>query len=201
MTTRADQFFAGDCVFAFGAANVESMPPPHLPEFALIGRSNVGKSSLFNALTGRPSAHVSATPGRTQQLNFFLLSRRCYLVDVPGYGFAKAPKAKITAWQNLLRGYLRKRTVLQQLFVLIDARHGVVKTDTAMLDELDRVARGYRVLLTKCDMLKPEALAKVQTSVEAVLRRHPAAYPEAILTSAKYNTGIALLRKTIFECL
>ncbi len=198
MTTRADQFFA-DCSFAFGAATLGALPPPHLPEFALIGRSNVGKSSLLNALTGQKMAYVSATPGRTQQLNFFLLSRRCYLVDVPGYGFAKAPKTRIAAWQNLLKVYLRERTSLRRVFALIDARHGITPTDETMLTTLDRAAQSYQIVLTKCDALKPEALEAIRAGVETGLRRHTAAYPEILSTSASRNIGIELMRKTIFN--
>ena len=202
MTTRADKFFTTDTAFAFGAANAGALPPPHLPEFALIGRSNVGKSSLLNALTGQARlAHISATPGRTRQLNFYLVNRRCYLVDVPGYGFAKAPKAQIAAWQNLLRLYLRKRTVLKRIFVLIDARHGVTKTDHVMLSEIDRMAQVYQIVLTKCDAVKPAELETTIAAVQTALIMHPAAYPDMLTTSAERNIGIELLRKTIFNYL
>ncbi|MGB4101881.1 MAG: ribosome biogenesis GTP-binding protein YihA/YsxC [Alphaproteobacteria bacterium] len=202
MATRADKFFTTAPEFAFGVATAASMPPPHLPEFALIGRSNVGKSSLLNALTGQTRlAHVSATPGRTRQLNFYRIDRRCYLVDVPGYGFAKAPKEQIAAWQKLLHRYLRDRTTLKRIFALIDARHGITKTDHAMLDEIDRMAQGYQIILTKCDAVKPGELAATETAVHAALVRHPAAYPDMLMTSAERKIGIDLLRKTIFNYL
>lgn len=199
MTTRAEKFFA-DAAFAFGAANAEALPPPHLPEFALLGRSNVGKSSLLNALTGqRRLAHVSATPGRTQQVNFYLVNRRLYLVDVPGYGFAQAPKGKITAWQNLLRHYLRTRPTLKRVFVLIDARHGVTRTDDAMLDTLDRLARGYQIVLTKTDAVLQAKLPDTLAAVQVALAHHPAAHPELLPCSALRGDGIEVLRKTILD--
>lgn len=202
MATRADKFFTADTSFAFGADNAAALPPPHLPEFALIGRSNVGKSSLLNALTGQARlAHVSTRPGRTQQLNFYRVNRRCYLVDVPGYGFANAPKAKIAAWQALLKLYLRKRDVLKRIFVLVDARHGVTKTDHTMLTEIDRMAQSYQIILTKCDALKPAELEATIAGVLVALQPHPAAYPEILTTSAERNIGIELLRKTILNYL
>lgn len=198
--TRADKFFTGDCVFAFGADNTDALPPPHLPEFAFIGRSNVGKSSLLNALTGQAKlAHVSATPGRTQQLNFFCLQRRCYLVDVPGYGYAKAPKAKAARWQATLRAYLRGRTVLKRTFVLIDARHGILAADTAMLKDLDQAAQSYQIVLTKTDAVTPAALAVMQEATLTVLQKHPAAFPEILHTSSATQQGITALRTVIVE--
>ncbi len=202
MATRADKFFTTETEFAFGAANASALPPPHLPEFALIGRSNVGKSSLLNALVGQARlAHVSATPGRTRQLNFYRVNRRCYLVDVPGYGFAKAPKEQSAAWLKLLRLYLRQRTTLKRIFVLIDARHGVTKTDHTMLSEIDRMAQSYQIILTKCDAVKPKDLDATRDAVLEALIPHPAAYPDMLFTSAERNIGIELLRKTILNYL
>ncbi|MEJ0063236.1 MAG: ribosome biogenesis GTP-binding protein YihA/YsxC [Alphaproteobacteria bacterium] len=199
--TRADKFFAGECDFAFGAATAAAMPPPHLPEFVFIGRSNAGKSSLLNALTGRKLAHVSTTPGRTQQLNFFRLERRCYLVDVPGYGFAKAPKVKAAAWQSLLRLYLRERRTLKRVFALIDSRHGITATDQEMLATLDRAAQLYQIVLTKTDLTPPEAQEKILEETRQKLTKHPAAYAELLSTSATRNTGMTGLRTVIFNLL
>lgn len=202
MATRADQFFTGDCVFAFGAATPAALPPPHLPEFAFIGRSNAGKSSLLNALTGQAKlAHVSATPGRTQQLNFFRLNDRCYLVDVPGYGYAKAAKNKVAGWQGTLKHYLRARPVLKRIFVLIDARHGIIGTDETMLTELDRAAQSYQIVLTKADEVPPAQHAALQEATLALARQHVAAFPELLITSSKNKLGITALRTVIHSLL
>jgi GTP-binding protein len=202
MATRADAFFTGDCDFAYGANNVAALPPPHLPEFAFIGRSNVGKSSLLNALTGRAKlAHVSSTPGRTQQLNFFLLQRRCYLVDVPGYGYAKAPKGKAAGWQNTLKFYLRGRTVLKRTFVLIDGRHGILAADEAMLTTLDQAAQSYQIILTKLDAVPAANHAALQDATQLKLKTHTAAFPDLLLTSSDTQFGITALRTVIYECL
>lgn len=202
MTTRADAFFTGACVFAYGAAQPAALPPPFLPEFVFIGRSNAGKSSLLNALTGQSRlAHVSATPGRTQQLNFFRLQDRCYLVDVPGYGYAKAPKNKVAGWQGTLKHYLRTRTVLKRCFVLIDARHGIIGTDETMLDELDRAAQLYQIILTKTDAVAATTLPALCEKISAQLKPHPAAYGEILLTSSQNGDGISALRSVIFALL
>ncbi len=202
MATRADQFFTGECVFAFGAATPTALPPPHLPEFAFIGRSNAGKSSLLNALTGQAKlAHVSATPGRTQQLNFFRLNDRCYLVDVPGYGYAKAAKNKVAGWQGTLKHYLRARPVLKRIFVLIDARHGILAADETMLTELDRAAQSYQIVLTKADAVPPAQHAALQEATLALASKHVAAFPELLITSSKSKLGITPLRTVIYGLL
>lgn len=202
MTTRADAFFTGGCVFAFGAAQPSALPPPHLPEFVFIGRSNAGKSSLLNALTGQSKlAHVSATPGRTQQLNFFRLQDRCYLVDVPGYGYAKAPKNKVAGWQGTLKHYLRSRTVLKRCFVLIDARHGIIGTDETMLDELNRAAQLYQIVLTKVDAVATANLPALLEKTSTQLKKHPAAYGDILVTSSQTGHGIGALRTVVFSLL
>ena len=204
MSTRADRFFTtpGGCVFAFGAAVPQALPPAHLPEFAFIGRSNAGKSSLLNALTGQARlAHVSSTPGRTQQLNFFRLANRCYLVDVPGYGYAKAAKGKVMGWQGTLKHYLRSRTVLKRIFVLIDARHGILAADEVMLTELDRAAQSYEIVFTKADEDTPAALEALIAATQQKLVKHTAAFPEHLVTSSVNKTGITALRSIIMEML
>ncbi len=200
--TRADKFFASECVFAFGADKPSALPPPHLAEFVFIGRSNAGKSSLLNALTGQARlAHVSTTPGRTQQLNFFRLAGRCFLVDVPGYGFAKAPKTKVDGWQGTLKHYLRSRTVLKRIFVLIDSRHGIIGTDETMLTELDRAAQSYQIIFTKVDEIKPERFESLKEETTVKLKKHTAAYPEFMFTSSKTQYGITALRTIMHEML
>jgi GTP-binding protein len=202
VSTRADSFFTGPCDFAFGAATIGALPPISLPEFAFIGRSNVGKSSLLNALTAKAKlADVSSTPGRTQQLNFFRLGRRCFLVDVPGYGFAKAPKEKVAVWQNTLRHYLRERTSLRRSFVLIDARHGLLKADFDMFATLDEAAQSYQLVLTKTDQIEQAELAALDKSILSELKHHPAAYPEIMASSSKAGTGITALRSLVFALL
>ncbi len=202
MATRADAFFTGGCVFAYGAAQPAMLPLPHLPEFVFIGRSNAGKSSLMNALTGQSRlAHVSSTPGRTQQLNFFRLQDRCYLVDVPGYGYAKAPKNKVAGWQGTLKHYLRTRTVLKRCFVLIDARHGIIGTDETMLEELDRAAQLYQIVLTKSDAIAAADLPALLVQTGVKLKRHPAAYEDILVTSSQAGQGISALRSVIFGLL
>ncbi len=204
MSTRADKFFTtpDTCVFAFGAATPQALPPPHLPEFAFIGRSNAGKSSLLNALTGQAKlAHVSATPGRTQQLNFFRLAGRCYLVDVPGYGYAKAAKSKVAGWQGTLKHYLRSRTVLKRIFVLIDARHGILAADETMLTELDRAAQSYQIVLTKADEVPPSQYEALLADTRLKLTKHTAAFPEQLITSSHSKLGITALRTIICDIL
>ncbi|PJK31367.1 ribosome biogenesis GTP-binding protein YihA/YsxC [Minwuia thermotolerans] len=187
--------FAAECRFVISVAWLEQLPPADLPEVAFIGRSNVGKSSLVNALTGRKAlAKTSNTPGRTQQLNFFDLDGRLMLVDLPGYGFAKAPKGAVEAWTRLIRAYLRGRPNLLRVCLLIDARHGIKKPDEEFMDMLDKAAVVYQVVLTKTDKLKSGELAKVSADTEARLKRRVAAFPRQIATSAEKGDGIADLR-------
>lgn len=190
--------FAGECQFVAGADRVEALPPLGLPEIAFAGRSNVGKSSLINALTGRTSlARISHTPGRTQQLNFFDLGGRLLLVDMPGFGFARVAKSKIRDWAGLIERYLRGRTTLRRVCLLIDARHGIMKADRAFMERLDAAAVSYQVVLTKCDELKPGELERRLAEVRAELARHPAAHPDVIATSAHAAAGIAELRAAL----
>ncbi len=189
------QLFAQECTFMLGVASLVQLPEPDLPEVALIGRSNVGKSSLLSALTGRKTlARVSNTPGRTQQINFFNLGNRLWLVDLPGYGFAEAPQPMVAAWTKMIRAYLKGRLTLRRVGLLIDSRHGVKKTDAEMMKMLDNAAVPYRVVMTKTDKIGPLALAKVTEAVQKMLVKHPAAAPIPLATSSETGVGIAALR-------
>jgi GTP-binding protein len=187
--------FAKDCRFVAGATNAAILPPPSLPEVAFAGRSNVGKSSLVNALTGRRTlARVSNTPGRTQQINFFDLGGRLMLVDLPGYGYAAAGRSKVEAWSALIALYLKGRPTLRRLCLLIDARHGLKDVDRATMRDLDRAALSYQVVLTKADKVTPEALDAMREAVVDEARRRKAAHPSILATSAIDGTGVAELR-------
>ena len=192
------KLFAGPCDFLKGVTAMEALPPADRLEVCFAGRSNVGKSRLINALTGRKGlARASNTPGRTQEINFFALGWDRYLVDLPGYGFAKAPKAVVERWQALLRGYLAGRVTLRRVFLLVDARHGVKAVDEEIMGLLDRSAVTFQVVLTKADKPGAEALAKVISELGQWLARHPAAYPEFIVTSAETGRGLPTLRATV----
>jgi GTP-binding protein len=196
----ARRLFAQECRFVAGAAEPRALPPETLPEIAFIGRSNVGKSSLVNALTGRRTlARTSDTPGRTRQINFFDLGGRLMLVDLPGYGYAAASKSAIAAWTALARQYLRSRALLRRACLLIDARHGIKETDRPLLQLCDEAALSYQVVLTKADKLPPAALTESAELVAAELARHGAAHPEVHLTSAESGSGISALRATLAE--
>jgi len=187
--------FAQECTFVRGVAKLPDLPDPRLPEIAFAGRSNVGKSSLLNSLTGRKTlARTSNTPGRTRELNFFDLAGRLMLVDLPGYGYARASKSDIESWNKTLRSYLRGRPNLQRLCLLIDARHGLKAGDEEMMTMLDASAVVYRVVLTKMDKLSATQQETTAASVAAALKSHPAALPELIATSARKNSGIEVLR-------
>ena len=189
---------AQECDFTFGATMESNLPPPGLPEVAFAGRSNVGKSSLVNALTGRRTlARVSARPGHTRQINFFDLAGRLFLVDLPGYGFAKASKGETKRFQNLGRDYLRGRPNLRRVFLLIDARHGLKDADKPALDVLGESAVSHQIVLTKIDQVKPAELAQRTAEVEAALRLRPAAFPQVLATSAHDGVGIPELRAAI----
>jgi GTP-binding protein len=190
--------FAKECRFVAGAGDPAALPPERLPEIAFIGRSNVGKSSLVNALTGRRMlARTSNTPGRTQQINFFDLGGRLMLVDLPGYGFAAASKGAIRAWTALVERYLVGRASLRRACLLIDARRGITETDRPMLALCDEAALSYQVVLTKTDAVRQAELVETAGAVASELRRHRAANPEIHLTSAEKRSGIAALRATL----
>ena len=190
--------FARDCVFVAGAADGAALPDETLPEIAFLGRSNVGKSSLVNALTGRRMlARTSNTPGRTRQINFFALDRRLMLVDLPGYGYAAASKSAVASWTRLVQHYLRGRASLRRVCLLIDARHGVKEPDRPVMQLCDLTGLSYQVVLTKIDKLAPAARNATADAVAAELATHSAAHPEIHLTSAEKRLGIAGLRATI----
>lgn len=190
--------FAQECRFVRGALSPKDMPPMGLPEVAFCGRSNVGKSSLLNALTGRTNlARTSNTPGRTREVNFFDLGGRLSLVDLPGYGYAKAPKTQVAGWTRAIDAYLQGRASLQRVCLLVDARHGIKPSDAGVMDLLDQVAVSYQLVLTKADKLKSAEAAKIEADTLAALRKHPAAHPELLATSARSGAGIAELRATL----
>ena len=191
------KLFARDCRFVAGAATETALPSESLPEIAFVGRSNVGKSSLVNALTGRRMlARTSNTPGRTRQLNFFALDNRLMLVDLPGYGYAEASKSAIQGWTRLMQNYLRGRSSLRRVCLLIDARHGIKEPDRGLMRLCDAAGLSYQAVLTKIDKLGPEARTAA-AGVAAELARHTAAHPEIHLTSAEKRLGIAALRATL----
>jgi GTP-binding protein len=192
------RLFARDCHFVAGSDRIEALPPVGLPEIAFAGRSNVGKSSLVNALTGRRTlARVSHTPGRTQQLNFYELGRQLMLVDLPGFGFARVAKTKVRDWTGLIERYLRGRPSLRRVCLLIDARHGIMAVDRSFMKRLDAAAVSYQVVLTKADKVPADALATRLAAVTAELGQHPAAHPEIIVTSAHAGDGIPALRAAL----
>jgi GTP-binding protein len=196
------RLFAAPCEFFFAAARSDGLPPIGAPEIAFAGRSNVGKSSLINALTGRSAlARVSHTPGRTQELIFFHLGDRLDLVDMPGYGYAAVAKQKSASWGALARDYLRGRPSLMRAFVLVDGRRGIMDSDEATMKTLDAAAVSYAIVLTKRDEVKiADQSARVAATLEA-LRKHPAAYPGAFFTSARSGEGIGELRAHIAQLL
>jgi GTP-binding protein len=199
---EARRLFSGRVEFLLSAPSLNFLPEADFPEVAFAGRSNVGKSSLINAVTGRKAiARASVTPGRTQELNFFEVGEptRFRLVDMPGYGFAKAPVKVVERWRWLVRDFLRGRQPLKRTLVLIDSRHGIKPPDQEMLKMLDEAAVGYRLVLTKADKVKASELEAVFKSVEVEARKHPAAYPVIHVTSAEKGMGIAALRAAILE--
>ena len=195
---RGRLLFAQECNFIWGAADQANLPEASLPEIAFAGRSNVGKSSLVNALTGRKTlARTSNTPGRTQQLNFFDLGGRLILVDLPGYGYAKESKTKVNAWTKLVKDYLRGRVTLRRICLLIDGRHGLKPNDVEIMDMLDKAAVPYQIVLTKMDKVKNAEQAEVREKTAAGLKKHAAAHPEVAFTSSEDGTGVAELRASL----
>jgi GTP-binding protein len=200
----ARKTFAGPIAFLKSAPALQFLPDPGVPEVAFAGRSNVGKSSLLNALTGRKAlARTSVTPGRTQELNFFDVGDPLAfrLVDMPGYGFAKAPKDMVRKWRFLVNDFLRGRAALKRALVLIDSRHGIKPVDREMLDMLDAAAVSYRLVLTKADKVKPTALVEVVAATAADARKRPAAHPDVLATSSETGLGIPELRAAVIEAI
>lgn len=198
------KLFAAEAEFIWAASQPDKLPPVRAPEIAFAGRSNVGKSSLLNALTGRKAlARTSHTPGRTQELNFFKLGEpeRLRLVDMPGYGYAAVSKEKISSWTGLMHDYLRGRAPLARVFVLVDGRHGPKPIDREMFDILDKAAVSYQVVLTKRDEVKPGAQAAVVAATQAELSKRVAAFPELVFTSSETGEGVAELRASIARLL
>jgi GTP-binding protein len=197
------RLFAGPCDFIFASAKSTDLPPIGPPEIAFAGRSNVGKSSLLNALTGRKTlARVSNTPGRTQQLNFFAIGAEpLRLVDMPGYGYAAVGKEKVASWTRLMEDFLRGRASLARVFVLIDSRRGIKEIDETMLDLLDKSAVSYQIVLTKRDELKLAERASSLAAVEAALSKRPAAFPQVAATSSRTGEGIEELRAGVARLL
>ena len=204
MIEAARKTFAGPVAFLKSAPKLEFLPDATVPEVAFAGRSNVGKSSLLNALTGRNSlARTSNTPGRTQELNFFDVGDPLAfrLVDMPGYGFAKAPKDVVKKWRFLVNDFLRGRQELKRALVLIDARHGIKEVDREILEMLDKAAVSYRIVLTKADKIKPSELAEVAAQTAEEVRKRPAAHPDILETSSETGLGIPELRAAVIEAI
>ncbi|MCB9963601.1 MAG: YihA family ribosome biogenesis GTP-binding protein [Rhodospirillales bacterium] len=190
--------FNGSCDFVAGVAKLDMLPPLSLPEIAFAGRSNVGKSSLINALTGRKTlARTSHTPGRTQQLNFFNMRDTFLLVDMPGYGYAKVSKSMRKSWDTLIRTYLRGRSTLRCVFLLVDSRHGLKDSDIEMMKMMDETAVNYRIILTKSDEIKQSERAEILERTALSLKKHPAAFPQAMLCSAHKQDGLEDIRAIV----
>lgn len=194
----AKWLFAQSCRFVLGAADPKQVPATDYTEVALVGRSNVGKSSLLNAIVRRKDmARVSNTPGRTQQLNFFELGQQLMVVDLPGYGFAKAGKEKAKTWTKLMKAYLKGRPQLRRVYLLVDSRHGLKESDLEMMDMLDEAAVSYAVVLTKTDKIVDRQLRDVIAQVEETMPKHPACYPEVLPSSSQTGFGVIAIQENI----
>ena len=198
----ARKLFAGKCEFVLGVAKLEQLPLTEWPEVAFAGRSNVGKSSLINAVTGKKGlAKTSNTPGRTQQLNYFNLADKIHIVDLPGYGYAEAPESTVRQWQKVIFAYLQGRVNLKRVFVLIDSRHGIKKSDREIMELLDKAAVTYQLVLTKADKISAAALQKVKSDLQTEVGKHAAAYSVVLATSSEKRIGIDILQAEIASLL
>ncbi|MBR2034039.1 MAG: YihA family ribosome biogenesis GTP-binding protein [Alphaproteobacteria bacterium] len=196
--SEANKLFANECKFVLGVAKLEQLPLTEMPEIAFAGRSNVGKSSLINAVTGQKGlAKTSNTPGRTQQLNYFNLADKIHIVDLPGYGYAQAPENMVKQWQRVIFAYLQGRVNLKRVFVLVDSRHGIKKVDLEIMELLDKAAVTYQIVLTKSDKVSVDALQKVKEDVEKEITKHAAAYTKVLMTSSEKKHGIDSVRAEI----
>ena len=195
---EANALFRKNCEFVLGVAKLEQLPGDEFAEVAFAGRSNVGKSSIINAIFYQKKlAKTSNTPGRTQQLNYFLLNKQIYLVDLPGYGFAQAPDSVVKQWQKLIMAYLQGRASLKRVFLLIDSRHGLKKVDEHIMEMLDKAAVIYQIVLTKIDKISKKALDEVMQKTKLELSKHAAAYPKILATSSEKGIGLELVRAEI----
>ena len=198
----AERLFHLPCVFLKGVVKIEGLPDDPIPEVAFGGRSNVGKSSLLNALIGQGAlARTSNTPGRTREINYFRLGEAMHIVDMPGYGYARAPKSLVEVWNRLVQNYLRGRQQLARVFLLIDSRHGIKPNDDAIMTLMDKAAMSYQIVLTKIDKLKASEVETVYAATVAAVAKHGAAYPEVLITSAEKKQGIAELRQAVARVL